>query len=199
MDATIARRGSTLLAMLVGSLLLALAGSPAAHACTCTSYTFEEAVEAADLIADVTVEHSLVEVAGEVTYYAVVDTVWKGEQSRTIRLRTNGYTTACGLGRIPVGESLLLWGSGADGEYDTTWCALPMKAGPDVQERLTEQLGAPADLTDQPVPVEMDSLWRPPLWVLAAVPALAVGGAAAQNMVAAVAVLVVLRRDRLRG
>lgn len=198
MHATIARRGSTLFAMLVGLLLLALAGAPAAHACSCVGHTFEEAVESADLIADVTVKHSLVEVAGDVTYYAVVDTVWKGEESRTIRLRTQEQGTACGLGRIPDGEKLLLWGSGADGEYSTTWCALPRNAGPDVRERLTGQLGEPADLTEQPVPVEMDSLWRPPLWVLAAAPAVAAGGVAAQNTVAAVAVLVVLRRDRLR-
>jgi len=138
--------------MLVGAVLLVLVGAPSAYACDCMGYDFEEAVQAADLIADVTIEAEISDDEGDVTYFAVVETVWKGEESRTIEFRTHEQTTACGLGRIEAGTSLLVWASGSDGAYSSTWCALPMDGGPDDQERLTELLGEPADLTDKPVP-----------------------------------------------
>jgi hypothetical protein len=197
MHATTPRRRRALLTVLAG-LLLALVGAPAAHACSCVGYDCGEAVEAAELIADVTVERAVGDDEGEVTYLVAVDAVWKGEETRTILLRTHEQTAACGLGRIPDGERLLLWGSGADGEYSTTWCALPMDGGPDDRERLTAQLGEPADLTAQPVVVPEGA---EPARGLAA----RVGGAAALGALlglgalgaaTAVAVLVRARRGR---
>ena len=143
---------SRLLTVLIGAVLLVLVGAPSAYACSCMGYDFEEAIENADLIAEITVEQELSEVDGDVTYFAVVNTVWKGEESRTIEFRTHEQTTACGLGRIPEGTTLRVWASGADGRYSSTWCALPMDGGADDEERLTELLGEPADLTDQQVP-----------------------------------------------
>lgn len=141
-----------LLVALAAALVLTLAGAPVAHACSCMPQTFDEAVQNTDLIADLTIEHQIEGTDGEITYYAAVDRVWKGEESRTISFTTQEQTTACGLGSLEDGATLLVWASGADGEYSSTWCAIPSDAGPDVRERLSQELGAPTDLTDQPVP-----------------------------------------------
>lgn len=195
MGITGVRRGGTLLVMLAWLLLVSLVAAPAAHACSCMDYDLDEAIEAADLIADVTVEHEIVDIAGDVTYYAVVDTVWKGEETRTIRLRTSSAITACGLGRIEPGTPLLLWGSGGDGSYSTTWCALPRDAPEDLRGALTDRLGEPADLSDQPVPLEADRLPRPGLGVLVAAGILAVV-AAGVGLLQVAAVLLGLHLNR---
>ncbi|MDO5661550.1 MAG: hypothetical protein Q4G40_02540 [Brachybacterium sp.] len=139
----------TLLLVVVFSLV----GAPAAYACDCDPLTFEEAIEAADLIADVTVQQEVgrSDDGWGVTYEVAVNTVWKGEQTRTVRFTTAEDIPACGLGRLHAGDSLLIWASGADGEYSSTWCALPMDGTTDDRERLTDELGEPADLTDEPV------------------------------------------------
>lgn len=186
--------------MFAGVMMLVLLGVPSAYACSCTGYDFEEAIDAADLIAEVTIEHEIEEVAGEVTYYAVVDTIWKGEESRTIEFSTHEQTTACGLGRIPEGTSLLVWAFGEDGSYGSTWCALPTDGGEDDQERLTELLGAPADLTDQPVPEPGEPGGPPeqptPVWVIVSVAALALG--LWGLLVPTVAIVLVSRHERRR-
>ncbi|MGP9537268.1 hypothetical protein ACT3SP_04615 [Brachybacterium sp. AOP43-C2-M15] len=196
MRATPAHRGGLLLTLLVGLLVLVLASAPAAHACSCGETDFEEAAESADLIADLRIEHAISEEAGDVTYRAVVDTVWKGEESRTLRFTTSEEVTACGLGRIPDGTELLVWAFGGDGSYSTTWCALPVDGGPDDRERLTELLGEPADLTDQPVPLEPESLQRPWSGVAVAVGAGAVALAIAVRATALAAVLALHGRRR---
>ncbi|MBB5832863.1 hypothetical protein [Brachybacterium aquaticum] len=199
MDTTTARRGGTLLAVLVGLLLLALGGAPVAHACSCVGYDFDEAVEEADLIADVRVQHELEAEDGYVTYYAVVDRVWKGEHARTIRLGTHEQTTACGLGRIPPDSRLRLWAYGGDGSYSTNWCALPQKPPSDVRAALTEKLGEPTDLTDIPLPVEPERVPRPPSWPLYAVGVVLVARVSMQAVrAAAVGVGLALHR-RSRG
>ena len=156
-------------------LLLVLMGAPAAYACRCAGYNFEEAAESADLLADITIQHEIVGHDGDITYLAVVDTVWKGEESRTIEFTTQEQTTACGLGRLPEGTSLLVWARGESGSYSSSWCALPKDGGEDDRERLTELLGEPADLTDQPIPEPE----RPPLaergWVIASLSVAALG------------------------
>lgn len=192
---------SRLLTVLVGAVLMVLVGAPSAYACSCMGYDFEEAIENADLIAEITVEQELSEVDGDVTYFAVVNTVWKGEESRTIEFTTHEQTTACGLGRIPDGTSLLVWATGENGSYSSTWCGLPMDGGSDDRERLTEMLGAPADLTDQPVPEQGEPGGPPeqgtPLWVIVSVAGAALGiGVLVVRVVALVIALVLVRRRR---
>jgi hypothetical protein len=195
MEATRSRHLGTLFTLVLGLLLFSLVSAPAAHACSCTALTFEQAADAADLIADVSVGSALGQDGSDVTYSAVVDTVWKGEESRTITLRTAEETTACGLGRIAAGTRLLVWATGADGAYSSTWCALPADGGPDDRERLTELLGEPADLTDQPVPAAAGGVELPPTWVL--VGGAAVAGTILLNTTAlVVAAVLVLRRRR---
>lgn len=192
------RRGGALFAALSALIVLMLAGAPSAYACSCFGYTFEEAVEAADLIADVTVHHDVgTDADGRTVYVVVVDRVWKGEESRAVRLSTHAQTTACGLGTIEDGTELQIWASGSDGEYSTTWCAMPTDATGDDGPRLTERLGEPADLTDQPIPEEVD----PPgpsseqLRVALAAVALLGGGAVALRMTGlAIAMALVQRR-----
>lgn len=176
MATTFSAPRSRLLTVLLGAVLLVLVGAPSAHACSCVGYDFEEAAEHADLIAEITIEQEISNVGGDVTYFAVVSTVWKGEESRTIEFSTQEQTTACGLGRIPEGTTLRVWASGADGRYGSSWCALPMDGGSDDEERLTELLGEPADLTDQPVPSAGES-GGPPVVTQGTVVVLAAGGA----------------------
>jgi len=141
-----------LLVALAAALVLTLVGAPVAHACSCDPRTFEEAVEGTDLIADITIQHQIDGTDGGTTYYAAVDAVWQGETSRTIEFSTEEAIASCGLGELEDGTSLLVWASGADGQYSSSWCALPVDAGPDVRARLTQELGSPADLSDQPIP-----------------------------------------------
>lgn len=192
MHTTMGRRRSRLLAILSGLLLMVIAGVPAAHACDCMGYDFEEAVEAADLIADVTIEDEISDDSGEVTYFAVVETVWKGEESRTIEFTTHEQTASCGLGRIEAGTSLLVWASGADGSYSSTWCALPMDGGPEDRERLTGMLGEPADLTGRPVPEAGEPGGPPeqsvPVWAVSAVVIAGLGLFVAMVMAAVIVV-----------
>lgn len=189
------RRWALLVALAAG-LVLTLVGAPVAHACSCIPRTFDEAVEGSDLIADLTIQHTIDRDGGEVTYYAAVDTVWKGEESRTISFTTYRETTACGLGALENGATLLVWASGADGEYSSSWCALPVDGGPDDRERLTQQLGTPTDLTDQPVPRSehpvpfAERRAALPLAILAGAGLLVVGA----GTIAVVAVLLLRRR-----
>ncbi|MGA3486371.1 hypothetical protein ACA611_17405, partial [Lactiplantibacillus plantarum] len=65
------------------------------------------------------------------------------------------HVASCGLGAIPIGETLLVWAAGSDGSYSSTWCALPSDAEDDVRAQLTREVGEPADLTDIPLePIE---------------------------------------------
>ncbi|WP_345076049.1 hypothetical protein [Brachybacterium paraconglomeratum] len=200
MHTTATRRSSRLLVMLAGLLMLVLVGAPSAYACDCMELTFEEAAANADLIADITIESEIEDVEGEVTYFAVVDTVWKGEESRTIEFTTHEWVASCGLGRIEAGTSLLVWASGEDGSYSSTWCALPADGGPDDPERLTELLGDPADLTDQPIPQPGEPGGPPeqsrPAWVIISVAAVALG--IWGLLVPTVAIVLVSRHERRR-
>lgn len=147
-----------MLPVLVAAVLMfSLVGAPYARACDCKVLSFEEAVEQADLIAEITIR------AGEgtdqstepVVYRAAVERVWKGEETREIQFSTSAHVASCGLGAIPIGETLLVWASGSDGSYSSTWCALPSDAEDDVRAQLTREIGEPADLTDIPLePIE---------------------------------------------
>lgn len=143
-----------MLPVLVAAVLMfSLVGAPYARACDCKVLSFEEAVEQADLIAEITIR------AGEgtdqstepVVYRAAVERVWKGEETREIQFSTSAHVASCGLGAIPIGETLLVWASGADGSYSSTWCALPADAEDDVRAQLTREVGEPADLSDIPL------------------------------------------------
>ncbi|MCT2178128.1 hypothetical protein M3F59_01075 [Brachybacterium muris] len=146
-----------LLVLVAAVLMFSLVGAPYARACDCKVLSFEEAVEHADLIAEITIR------AGEgtdqstepVVYRAAVERVWKGEETREIQFSTSAHVASCGLGAIPIGEALLVWASGSDGSYSSTWCALPSDAEDDVRAQLTREIGEPADLTDIPLePIE---------------------------------------------
>lgn len=146
-----------LLVLVAAVLMFSLVGAPYARACDCKVLSFEEAVEQADLIAEITIR------AGEgtdqstepVVYRAAVERVWKGEETREIQFSTSAHVASCGLGAIPIGETLLVWASGSDGSYSSTWCALPSDAEDDVRAQLTREIGEPANLTDIPLePIE---------------------------------------------
>ena len=187
------RRRWTRLSLLIGLLALSLLAAPSAHACSCYPYSFEEAAGGADLIADITILDGSEDRDGMVTYSAVVDTVWKGEESRTIRFRSHAQAATCGLGPLEDGTSLLVWAYGEDGEYASSWCTQPTDRGPDDRDRLTELLGEPTDLTDQPVPQEAGTIPRPLLWIPVA---LAVTAVLILRGTAAVSVLMLHRRRR---
>src|SRR5690625_6350979 len=85
MHATTSRRPSSLLALIVGVLVLVLAGAPAAHACSCMGYTFDESAERADLIADITIVHEVEEDSGHVTYLAA------RSEEHTSELQSRGH------------------------------------------------------------------------------------------------------------
>lgn len=142
------------LVLLAGVVLFCLVGVPYARACDCMPLSFEEAVEQADMIAEITVVGESGRDSDEwgITYVAAVERVWKGEESREIRFTTAEAIASCGLGRLPQGETLLVWASGADGSYSSTWCAIPAETEDDVRAQLTRELGEPADLSDQPMP-----------------------------------------------
>lgn len=142
------------LVLLTGVMLFCLVGVPYARACDCMPLSFEEAVEQADMIAEITIVGESGRDSDEwgITYVAAVERVWKGEESREIRFTTAEAIPSCGLGRLPEGKTLLVWASGADGRYSSTWCDIPAETEDDVRAQLTRELGEPADLSDQPVP-----------------------------------------------
>lgn len=189
-----------MLPVLVAAVLMfSLVGAPYARACDCKVLSFEEAVEQADLIAEITIR------AGEgtdqstepVVYRAAVERVWKGEETREIQFSTSAHVASCGLGAIPIGETLLVWASGSDGSYSSTWCALPSDAEDDVRAQLTREVGEPADLTDIPLePIEepMSPVVTVGL-VLGGLAALGIG----LTVLAAIVVVTVVLLRRSRG
>lgn len=189
-----------MLPVLVAAVLMfSLVGAPYARACDCKVLSFEEAVEQADLIAEITIR------AGEgtdqstepVVYRAAVERVWKGEETREIQFSTSAHVASCGLGAIPIGETLLVWASGSDGSYSSTWCALPYDAEDDVRAQLTREIGEPADLTDIPLePIEepMSPVVTVGL-VLGGLAALGIG----LTVLAAIVVVTVVLLRRSRG
>ncbi|MCT1429719.1 hypothetical protein M3G50_02925 [Brachybacterium muris] len=188
-----------LLVLVAAVLMFSLVGAPYARACDCKVLSFEEAVEQADLIAEITIR------AGEgtdqstepVVYRAAVERVWKGEETREIQFSTSAHVASCGLGAIPIGETLLVWASGSDGSYSSTWCALPSDAEDDVRAQLTREVGEPADLTDIPLePIEEPM--SPVVTVGLVLGGLAALGIALTVLAAIVVVTVVLLR-RSRG
>lgn len=189
-----------MLPVLVAAVLMfSLVGAPYARACDCKVLSFEEAVEQADLIAEITIR------AGEgtdqstepVVYRAAVERVWKGEETREIQFSTSAHVASCGLGAIPIGETLLVWASGSDGSYSSTWCALPSDAEDDVRAQLTREIGEPANLTDIPLePIEepMSPVVTVGL-VLGGLAALGIG----LTVLAAIVVVTVVLLRRSRG
>ena len=146
-----------LLVLVAAVLMFSLVGAPYARACDCKVLSFEEAVEQADLIAEITIRsgEGTDQSTEPVVYRAAVERVWKGEETREIQFSTSAHVASCGLGAIPIGETLLVWASGSDGSYSSTWCALPSDAEDDVRAQLTREIGEPADLTDIPLePIE---------------------------------------------
>lgn len=189
-----------LLGVLAVWALVALLPMSAAQACSCKPLTFDEAVESADLIAEVRVERVEDEDGGGPTTYSVlVDRIWKGEASRRILFATSEETTACGLGRLEVGETFITWAhetsehEETDADYSAAWCSLPMDGGGEAE--LTAALGEPRDLTDQEAP---PLPWKAPGPIVVAI---AVGAGATALGIAAIAVVgvLVLRRQRRTG
>lgn len=189
-----------MLPVLVAAVLMfSLVGAPYARACDCKVLSFEEAVEQADLIAEITIRsgEGTDQSTEPVVYRAAVERVWKGEETREIQFSTSAHVASCGLGAIPIGETLLVWASGSDGSYSSTWCALPSDAEDDVRAQLTREIGEPADLTDIPLePIEE------PVSPVVTV-GLVLGGLAALGIgltvLAAIAVVTVVLLRRSRG
>ena len=188
-----------LLVLVAAVLMFSLVGAPYARACDCNVLSFEEAVEQADLIAEITIRsgEGTDQSTEPVVYRAAVERVWKGEETREIQFSTSAHVASCGLGAIPIGETLLAWASGSDGSYSSTWCALPSDAEDDVRAQLTREVGEPADLTDIPLePIEK------PMSPVATV-GLVIGGLAALGialtLLAAIVVVTVVLLRRSRG
>lgn len=189
-----------MLPVLVAAVLMfSLVGAPYARACDCKVLSFEEAVEQADLIAEITIRsgEGTDQSTEPVVYRAAVERVWKGEETREIQFSTSAHVASCGLGAIPIGETLLVWASGSDGSYSSTWCALPSDAEDDVRAQLTREIGEPADLTDIPLePIEepMSPVVTVGL-VLGGLAALGIG----LTVLAAIVVVTVVLLRRSRG
>lgn len=188
-----------LLVLVAAVLMFSLVGAPYARACDCKVLSFEEAVEQADLIAEITIRsgEGTDQSTEPVVYRAAVERVWKGEETREIQFSTSAHVASCGLGAIPIGETLLVWASGSDGSYSSTWCALPSDAEDDVRAQLTREIGEPADLTDIPLePIEepMSPVVTVGL-VLGGLAALGIG----LTVLAAIVVVTVVLLRRSRG
>lgn len=197
--AGVGRRARLLLTLVAGILLFALSGAGFAHACSCAPATLDEAIEERDLIAEVTIIGRAPLPSGRgATYEARVEKVWKGEESRRVLLSTSQHITACGLGYLPTGTTFLVWASGEDGSYSSSWCAIPDDVGSDARGALTAKVGEPTDLTDQPVPIlARDLIPADPVMQLsiALLSMIALGN----QILSAAAVAAVLRRSSSRG
>lgn len=131
----------------MAAVALQMYHAPAASACSCVGYTFEEAVETSDLIAEIEVARILDNDHGDISYRVAVERVWKGEHTNNVIMRTHEQTPACGLGRARVGDSWILWATGGEGSYGASWCHLPMDvSSAEMPGRLTDYLGEPAQL-----------------------------------------------------
>lgn len=179
------RLAMTLVILTAATLVLQAHHAPAASACSCVGYDFEEAVEASDLIAEIEVARVLDNDQGDVSYRVAVERVWKGEHTNNVIMRTHEQTPACGLGRARVGDSWILWASGGQGSYSASWCHLPMDvSGAEMPERLTDYLGEPTSL--EPYEELRDNATTP--WIL--------GGVGVLMCVAVVILLAVNRARR---
>lgn len=123
-----------------------------AFACSCMDMTDEQVVEEVDLVAEITLtrRHLLPGEYGETSYDATVHRVWKGEERPAIVFTTHEQTTACGLGRMPIGEKVRVWGHGADGSYSSSWCTLPRDADNAIS-LLVDEYGPPREVGPGPV------------------------------------------------
>ncbi|QIK72353.1 hypothetical protein G7070_08805 [Propioniciclava coleopterorum] len=130
--------------MMLGALGWAqVTTAPPAHACSCRPLTTSELMDAADLIADVTVLEVAYQGPGrtQARHVLGVERVWKGEHLPEVTMDANVEGPACGLGRREVGSTFTLWGYGGAGHYGANWCFLP--AQPVEDQDLRDRFGDP--------------------------------------------------------
>lgn len=164
---------------------------PVAHACSCIPLTIEEAIDNADLIAEIRItDAEFPEEFGAGYYDAEVLRVWKGQPGNPIDFETQTQIPACGLGRIEVSTTLITWAHGSGDSYSASWCSLPQESTEEAIQIVEDKLGPPSTPnrptqapSDPPDPTGSD-LWppenNPTLWL----------GTAAVMLLAGLALLV---------
>lgn len=125
---------------------------PRAAACSCAQYTFEEAVEEVDLIAEVTMVEDLGAIGTNNHYLFSMQRIWKGEASQFVVVTEFNEETSCGGPRIPeIGEQKRLWGYVADeqGHYRENFCLfIDVPHGDERTRLLNEHFGEAVPVTD---------------------------------------------------
>ena len=135
------------LALLISSWTFGFWGdaAPRAAACSCVAVDADPALgfSKVGFVGEIRVT-SAGSGDGEVEYQAMVRKQWKGPGKQQVTFTTHAYETACGLGRIPVGQvlTLIAWGSPESG-YSADWCVLGYFRGVDLNTVATEVLGEP--------------------------------------------------------
>lgn len=159
-----------MLLMAAASLGISWHGAPQASACSCVAMTTAERAENAELVAVGTVTKSSVPV-GEVVYGSdpitltiEVESLWKGEASRTVEVQTPGSSASCGLDGLAPGTRIILFARHSDlmGAPLEGWGSLLCDGtgtfDQATADELTSALGAPK--APLPEPLEGDATPR---------------------------------------
>lgn len=142
------------IAGLVGSVG-ALAPSCPAHACSCRDLNPRTKVAEATYVIAATVEESKEDGDYQRLTFRVT-TIFKGDLTdERIVVRTHSATTACGLGRVPVGYRMILFLKPAqNGVFRSNWCEGSNPDIPSVREEVEQILGKGRQVgpTEEPSP-----------------------------------------------
>ncbi len=138
----------TIARLLAGALAMfftLVIAAPVAAACDCDTFTLQEQVDSADVVARVVVEASKVvdhEEGGEQVVLTVRPThVWKGEVVSKFTVMTAVDEPECGLGALEEGTDLLLFADELDGKYSADRCGGTTGASESVVAALREVAG----------------------------------------------------------
>lgn len=191
------RVGVRVLLCLATSLLITVATTGYAGACSCADLGLEEQVESADVVARVNVD-KVDQPQGDnglVTYHVSTTVVWKGEVPMRFSFVSARDGASCGLEGLTEGRDLLLFArAGGDGlpsrspaALSSDLCSGTTLANAERVAQITDLLGEGTLPTQEEPPTQgtpaswwLESGWGPPAIV-------------------AISVVAVIVRRRLRG
>lgn len=125
---------------------------PRAAACDCFEYTFDEAIDEVDLIAEVTMVEDLGADGDRNRYLLSMQRAWKGEPSQFIVFSEFNGVTSCGGPSVPeIGAQWQVWGREGNraGHYSENFCLLvSLPHGDERTELLDAHFGEAVPVTD---------------------------------------------------